>query len=297
MLRQKAQEHGWDFKYVNLDSTDPVTIGEDDICIYHAWFDDGCFSQQVTHQSCKAKIILQPFTLKMVGNEALASLHEQWGAADRLLLNTGRYWWDAIDGSEYAQYKSKAVRLDNVCNPDLHPFSKRTWNEPGKRAFLCIGYDNPIKGLDQVALLARTTGIKLLHCGTVAPNFWDHVPHVHSMNGMEFTPSTIEWVCDRFDAFLTMGRFDANPTTLNETACWGLLPCCTEQSGYYGGEPFIELKLDDLAYNMDVIDWIQRAPSIELATRQAQIRQTILDEYTIEARLDLIWDTIAEVVL
>lgn len=295
-LRRKAREMGWDFKYVNLDSTDPVTIGEDDVCIYHAWFDEGCFSQQVTRQTCRAKIILQPYTSVMVGKEALPSLHEQWQAADWLFLNTGQYWWDNMPSTEYAVYQSKATRLDNTVNPSLHPFSKRKWNKQGERAFLCIGYANPIKGLDAVAEVAQVTGMKLLHCGSTPDGFWQHGARVKSIGGMEFTPENIQWVCDNYDAFITMGRFDANPTALAETACWGLLPCCTPESGYYADEPFVGLKHGDMAHNMDVIEWIQRASVSELKTRVQRIRDSVITTHSIPARQELIWAKVLELI-
>lgn len=295
-LRDKAKHMGWDFRYVNLDSTEPVTIGEDDACIYHAWFDEGCFSQQVTRQTCKAKIILQPYTSLMVGKEALPILHEQWQAAHHLFLITGQYWWDNMHATEYAAYQSKATRLDNSVNPALHPFSKKQWNKQGERAFLCIGYDNPIKGLDAVAELARVTGIKLLHCGSSSPDLWTHVPRVHSTQGILFEPHSIQWICDNFDAFITMGRYDANPTALAETACWGLLGCCTPESGYYADEPFVGLKHGDMAHNMEVIDWIQRTPAIELETRAQRIRENVIATHTADIRHELMWAKVMELV-
>ena len=293
-LRQKAKERGWEFEYVNLDNMTPRTIGKEDICIYHAWFDEGCFSTQVTRQECKARFILQPYTEQMVGDEALGLLHEQWAAADHLLLNCGPYWFDRMPDSDYAQYHQKATRLDNFVNPALHPFKKHKWNEPGKRGVLAVGYDNPIKGMDKVEELARVAGLRLLHCGSVAEGFFKHVPQAISMKGMVFDEHNIAWICEHYDFFITMGRFDANPTTLSETALWGLIPCCTEQSGYYADNPFVNLKLDDIVHNLEIIEWLQYAPVPELEVTQKRIREYVLEHHTHEKRAVLIWDKMLE---
>ena len=293
-LRDKARELGYEFEYVNLDSTDPVTIGEDDICIYHAWFTEGCFSLQVTEQPCKAKFIVQPYTEQMVGKEALPLLHKQWGHADHLFLNTGPWWFDRLPRSDYAHYYEKSTRLDNTVNPDLHPFSKTKWNEAGKRGFFTIGYDNPIKGMDKVEELARVGGLRLLHLGNVSDGFWQHVPQATSMSGLEFMPHTIEWLCEHYDFFITMGRFDANPTALSETALWGLIPCCTPQCGYYPNEPFIGLDLDDLVHNLDIVEWLQYAPAPELVHHQHRIREHVLEQHRFDTRIKTIWDKITE---
>jgi hypothetical protein len=296
-LRNKAKEMGWDFEYVNLDDTTPRTIGKDDIVIGHPWFNSqDSFIQQAFRQECKAKIVLQPYTELMVGEEQLEILDRIWEQADWLFLNTGQFWFDGMPKTRYAKFQQKATRLDNTVNPILHPFSKRKWNKQGERTFLCIGYDSMIKGLDAVAELARVTGIKLLHCGSTRAVFWQHVPRVHSIGGMAFTPENIQWVCDNFDAFLTMGRFDANPTALAETACWGLLGCCTPESGYYADEPFVGLKHGDMAHNMEVIDWIQRASVSELETRVQRIRESVIESHSIPKRKEIIWAKVLELI-
>ncbi len=293
-LRAKAQERGWDFEYRNLNDTSPVTIGADDIVIGHPWFDGNTFIEQAFNQDCLAKFVLQPYTAKMVGPEAESLLHQMWTQADHLFLNTGKYWFDTMQDGPYAQYKAKATRLDNQVNPTRHPYSKRQWSDAGKRAALCIGYDNHIKGLDLVEELARVAGLRLLHLGTVADGFFQHVPQATSVSGMEFTPDNISWICQHYDCFIAMGRFDANPTSLLETACWGLLACCTKESGYWPDEPFIELRLDDLAHNLDMVDWLQRAPAAELQARADTIRQQVIDQHSIEARQNKIWDKMLE---
>ena len=293
-LRSKAQERGWGFEYRNLNDTSPVTIGADDIVIGHPWFDGNTFIEQAFNHACRAKFVLQPYTERMVGAEAEPLLHQMWTQADHLFLNTGPFWFDTMDNSPYAQYKDKATRLDNQVNPALHPHSKRSWNEPGKRGMLAIGYSNMIKGLDKVEEVARVAGLRMLHLGTVDDGFFDNVPQCTSISGMEFTPQNIDWICKHYDFFFAMGRFDANPTSLLETSCWGLLAACTKESGYWPDEPFIELRLDDLAHNLDIVDWLQRAPSAELQARAEIICTRVIEQHSIEARLTKIWDKMLE---
>ena len=297
-LRQQAQALGWDFRYVNLDDTQGYTIGAEDIVIGHPWFtDENTFIQQAFRQSARLKLIVQPFTTLMVGDEALPTLHHLWDTANHLFLITGEYWWDLMDSSDYARYKAKATRLDNIVNPVLHPHSKTQWHKEGKRAALAIGYGGygaEIKGIDKVAELARIAGFKVVHLGTLKKPLFEHVPQAHTGTGMEFTPDNIAWVCNEVDFFISMGRYDANPTTLLETACWGLLPCCTPTSGYYPDEPFIGLSLEDIGHNLDMLQWIQYAPAAELADCAAEIRERVIAQHNPLLQCATLWQKIED---
>lgn len=294
MLHQKATERGWQFRYVNLDDTRPYVIGKEDVVIGHLWFNDNSFMQQALEQECRLKVCMQPYTSHMVGDEALPTLHKYWQLADKLLLITGPYWWDTMDETPFAPYKAKAVRLDNSVNATLHPFLKRKWNPPGQRAAIAIGYDNPVKGMDKVAELARITGLRIGVFGAVSPALFQQVPQARLYGGVAFMPDVIQRIVDEYDFFITMGRFDANPTALHETACWGLIPFCTPQSGYWLGQPFYSLSLDDMAENWKTLDKFQHMSEYDLM-RKARQQRTIQEEmYTWDNVLDTIWGEIRE---
>jgi hypothetical protein len=290
-LRNRAQERGWDFRYVNLDDTTPVTIGKDDIVIGHLWFNNGSFMQQALKQDCRAKFAIQPYTHRMVGDEMLPTLREYFEIADHLFFVTGPYWWDTMPESPFAEWQKKATRLDNSVNTTFHKFQKHTWNRKGERGFMCIGYDNPVKGLDRIAELARVSGLRLGVFGHMEP--FKHVPHCTMYGGMHFTHENVEWLCKEYDFFLSMGRFDANPTTLNETASWGIIGACTTGSGYWPNAPYLELR-DDLQWNLELIDRLQNMDETDLNAHAAKLREIQEQDYTWDKLVNTVWNKVQE---
>lgn len=288
-LRDRAQERGWQFRYVNLDDTSPVTIHKEDIVIGHVWFNESSFMQQALKQDCRLKICIQPYTHHMVGDEALPMLYDMFDRADHLMLNTGPYWWDTMPDSPFAEWQDKAVRLDNCVNAAHNPYQKHTWNPKGQRGLMCVGYDNPVKGIDRVAELARVGGYRLGVFGNMNPIH--HVAQCTMYGGTHFTPDNVAWICRDYDFFVSMGRFDANPTTLNETACWGLLGACTTGSGYWPDQPFIELR-DDLLFNLEQVDRMQQTDESELTARSLRMRELMERDYNWQDWLNRVWGQI-----
>ena len=95
------------------------------------------------------------------------------------------------------------------------------------------------------------------------------------------------------DFFITMGRYDANPTTLAETALWGLLGACTVGSGYYPDQPFIGLT-DNLGENLETIDRLQNMPEPEIKERVSRIQEWVKESHSIENRQRVMWARISE---
>ena len=293
-LRAMAAQIGYEFQYVNLDDTTPRTIGKDDIVIGHLWFNDGSFIQQAFDQECRAKFCIQPYTHKMVGDEALPTLFKYFDLADHLFLITGPYWFDTMPDTKFGRWHAKATRIENAVNPDVHIFGKTKWNPPGKRAALCIGYPNPVKGLDLTADLARVSGLRLGHCGHAAPELFEHVPQYTYHGGLQFTPDVIRWLCNQYDFFVTMGRYDANPTSLCETSAWGLMPFCTPTSGYWPGQPFAALQTDNLLFNLTQLETFQYMPEHKLIEWQTSIRDVIIRDFTWERTCSVVWEKMQE---
>lgn len=294
LLREKADERGYGFEYRSLDDTTPVTIGKDDIVVGHGWFNDDSFMQQALKQECRFKACIQPFTHHMVGDEALPVLHDMWERADWLFLVTGAYWFDTMETTPFSKYKVKATRLDNSVNASLHPYKKTRWNPPGKRAAMCVGYDNPVKGLDKVAELARVTGLRVGHFGNCSPSIFEHVPQATLHGGLLFDTPAIEWICGEYDFCICLPRFDANPTVLNETACWGLIGMCSNEAGYWADQPFVELRGDDMAFNWETIERFQYMSEYDLAELSRKQRAIQEREYTWQAMIDKVWGKVVE---
>lgn len=292
-LRSKAAEIGYMFEYRNLDDTAPVQFGKQDIALGHTWWSGG-FMDAALDADIRAKFIIQPYSHCMVSEPDIPRNRALFANADHLFLITGAYWWDTMPDSPYADWRTRATRLDMAVDSAQHPYSKRTWNKPGKRGFLCMGVDRPAKGLDQVAELARVSGIRLGYFGDPNTPTFDDVPQMTKHGGVNFTPALIQRICETYDFFLCAGVFDANPTTLLETSAWGLIAACTKESGYWPHKPFAELRLNDVVFNWETVEYLQNAPEHELAQISRNVRSHIEDHYTWNKFCSIVWNEVSK---
>ena len=296
-LRRLALEIGFEFEYRNLDDKTPADIKKGDICIGHTWWDGGFMDQALDSEAYK--IILQPYQHHMVSEADIPRLKEMFAKADRLCLITGEYWWDTMGETPFADWKAKAVRVDMAVNPHMHPFSKISWGEAGDRRFLCMGTDRPYKGLDYVADLMQLTGSHLGYYGDAPAQRFQHVPRFTHYGGARLDEAVQVKITKEYDFFITLGRADANPTTLLEAACWGLLPMCNDLSGYYADRPFIGLHTpttaDNILADLDVLDKLQMMKQRDLITRQRVIREYVIRHHSWARFNETIWKVIREV--
>lgn len=292
-LRQRVTALGYEFQYVNLDDTSEHDVQPQDVIVAHSWYPTG-FMMATLDKKVKARFMLQPYQHDIVGK------NESWwikSIADKcewLFFVTGKYWYDTMHEGLYGDWKAKSTRLDMAINSTLHPHSKRHWNKPGQRKFLSIGADIPYKGLDLIADLARVAGVHLGYFGSAPRERFAHVPQFAHYGSRDFTPELQAEISNEYDVFVSLARGDANPTVLLETACWGMLPMCNLQSGYYADQPFMELSKSDMLFNLSQIDYIQQAPEYELRQRAEQIRQRVLTEHTWDIFCSTLWDKLVE---
>lgn len=287
-LRNKATAHGYAFRYVNLDDLGDYAIQPDDIIFGHSWYPEG-FLTRAFDKPARAKFLIQPYQHDIVGKNESWWIRRLADAADHLFFVTGPYWWDTMHDGLYGDWKAKATRLDMAINPALHPHSKTRWNAPGKRRVLAIGTDIPYKGLDMIADLAQKGGFHLGYFGSADPAKFRHVPQFMYYGGADFTPAVQAAIARDYDCFISLAYGDANPTTLLETASWGLLPLCNKESGYWADAPFLELRKGDMAFNLAMIDHIQQAPEYALRQRAAAIRREVVERHSWERFTATIW--------
>lgn len=296
MLRDRATERGYAFRFVNLDSVEPVTFDPGDVVIGHVWDTPGSFMQQALIADIKAKIVLQPYSAGMVSAGDVARYIEMFQRADALLFITGEYWYNTMPDSPFAVLYPKVTRLDMAINPALHPYSKTHWNPPGERAVCVIGHDTPTKGYRHVAELARVAGFRLGHFGSANPATFEHVPCMTLHGGHLFTPDKIAALCREFDALIAMPIADANPTVLLEAAAWGLRVFCTKLAGYYGLTPFHSLRWEgdgnDLVMNVATMRAFQQEDEYQLDNDSRFQRQNIERVYTFERMCRTIWQKV-----
>lgn len=291
-LKARADERGMDFKYVNLDDTTPYTFDSGDIVVGHLWHTPGSFVRQALAQQACPTFILQPYSNCMVSAGDVAEYAALFDRATHSFWITGRAWWQAMERSGFAPLKAKSTRLDMAVNADIHPYSKTTWGKPGKRGFLAIGADIPAKGLDRISELAQVSGIRLGYFGNADAARFEHVAQISHYGGAEFKPAVIQSICNEYDFFLTLGRCDANPTTLLETACWGLIGACNAASGYVPNEPFLELRGDDLCFNWEQVERMNAMDEYDLIERSRRMRTLMETSYTWDKFTATLWDGI-----
>lgn len=293
-LRDKAVSIGYEFQYRNLDLIFEDTLGPDDIVIGHPWWPNGWMSGAL-NSNAKAKFVLQPYQHDIVGKNESWWIKGLVDKADHCFWVTGKYWWDTMHEGLYGDWKSKSTRLDMAINPALHPLSKKRWNPPGKRKFLAIGADIPYKGLDMIADLARMGGFHLGYYGAATYEKFGHVPQFRHNGARDFTPDVQAWIANEYDAFISLARGDANPTTLLETACWGLLPMCNQESGYWPDAPFMELRKDDTLFNLAQVDYLQSVSEYELRQRAEQIRCEVVERHGWAQFCEAVWSEVSKV--
>lgn len=112
--------------------------------------------------------------------------------------------------------------------------------------------------------------------------------HLKQLGEMDFGRPEAQQAVAECDFMITMGAFDANPTTLLEAMAWGLIPVAPEGSGYYESQGVINISPDDLDAACEVIQRLQDAPEAELLALQARNRQRILDYYQFDRFTDII---------
>ena len=297
MFREQCAARGWRFEYRQLDDLAPHDFGPDDIVIGHPWYPDGFVNRAIyADPGPRYKIIMQPYTPGMFQPAETARQIEMMERSDHTIAITGPYWWDTWQDGPYGPLQHKCSQLELAITPALHPYLKRKWNPPGQRAFLALGNDKWYKGAREVAELARVSGIFLGHCGNAGPEVFEHVANMKQYGWVDFTPSAIQALVDEYDFFITMGREDANPYTLFEASAWGLAVACTKESGYWPGQPFLELRLDDMPFNLDQIHRLQHMPELDLRRRSREVADYITSTYTWERFKDTVWRRVLEVI-
>lgn len=294
-LRDRAVELGMDFQYRNLDELTQDTIGAEDIVIGHTWFaPEGGWMHQALNSDCRRVFILQPYSHGMVSDGDVPRVLDLWHRAAHLFLITGEFWHFTMSGSPYAALKPKSTRLDMAINPEQHPFLKTSWNKSGRRGWLCIGNDVPAKGFAYIAELARTAGVRLGHYGSASPATFQHVPQMTLHGGRLFDVAAITDICQQYDFFISLAPMDANPTTLLETAAWGLIGFSNRESGYLPDKPFLELKLGDMAFNLHQLRTWQHMDEYELRQRNRDMRETIEKQYSWQRFCDRVWNEVRD---
>lgn len=183
------------------------------------------------------------------------------GDCDQFLAITGPYWFTRIQHSLCSHWRPKMVRLDLAVDRADFPPLKTRFNGPGARRFVYIGHAGHYKNTRYLSEIAgRSPGVEFAWIGGGRPT----LPGLVALGGQDFSTATGREVVAGFDFLITVGRADANPTTILEAMAWGLIPVCTPQSGYDGIPGIVNVPLDDPTAATAVVRALQEMPDSEL---------------------------------
>jgi glycosyltransferase involved in cell wall biosynthesis len=197
--------------------------------------------------------------------------------ADILFGIMGEYWWDQWPNSPYAHWMDKMVRLDMAVDTTCFPRVKRTFNPPGRRGFLYIGRNDPMKGIDFLSQLARhTRDCRWGWIGSGPP-----IEGIPCLSGPRpLTPDYLSRLAGEFDFFVNASVADPNPTTILESMAWGFPVICTPQSGYYETSYRRNMCHADLEGSIGVLRQLQSLEEAKLQGMADEARRVVEERYT-----------------
>ncbi len=249
-------------RYYNLDESTRIRPAEGDVLIGHPWpVPFTCFRRSMRDPKWGRVIVMCPFHYSLPD---VAFLEWVLPHADLFLAICGPYWEEAPPPPWAARWRAKMIRLDLAVDRSNFPPIKTTFNPPGRRRFVYIGNDVPLKNVDYLAALARRLpGSEFGWFGVGRSR-----PGVASLGYANFATAEAKAKVAGWDFLVNPARWDANPKTILEAMGWGLLPVCTPTSGYHGIDSIVNIPLDDVEGAAAVIDRLQHTSEDELRRMQ-----------------------------
>jgi glycosyltransferase involved in cell wall biosynthesis len=260
--------HEWDAAYAISPHPGDVLLGH----VHPApW---SCFRRSLKRPGWRRVIAMQPYNHGDL--RQMAFLDSVLDDCDLFLAITGHYWYDSAGASLCSHWRPKLIHLDLAVDRQEFPVLKTAFNTPGSRRFVYIGHAGWTKNtsyLSRMAELVPETTISW-----IGPGRPSAIPGLQALGAQDFSTRHGRETLAAYDFMVTVGRADANPTTILEAMAWGLIPVCTPQSGYTNEVGIVNIPLDNAVEAVRVLRWLQAAPEAEL--RQLQVHNwRRLDEH------------------
>jgi glycosyltransferase involved in cell wall biosynthesis len=180
------------------------------------------------------------------------------------------------------------VHLDLAIDRADFPVIKRRFNPPGSRKFLYIGHDgwqkNP-RYLEQIAKMMPDQTISWMGSGK-------NLEGLKRLGRQDFGSAAARRLVASHDFVLTVGSFDANPSTILEAMSWGLIPVCTPTSGYSGYPGITNVPLDDPGEAVHILESLQQVPEAHLMSIQEANWQSLDTHFNWDRFSDQVLDAI-----
>lgn len=262
---QRLGERGYRVLHYDLQQAGAIVPGGNDILLGHPHMAPWTvFRRSAAKPGWRRILALSPFCH---GDDLqCAFLDPVLRRVDQYLAITGRYWYDTTKDSRFAHWLPKMVHIDLAVDRADFPPVKTSFAPPGRRRFVYIGHTAWFKNceyLSRIAAAMPEAEISWIGRGKPIANLRPYGP-------IDFSTPEGQQLVAGHDVLLTVGKADANPTTILESMAWGLIPACTSQSGYSGHESIINVPLDDVESAVKVLRALQRAPEGQLRQIQAQ---------------------------
>ena len=196
---------------------------------------------------------------------------------DAYLAITGSYWFDSIDRSLFSHWLPRMTQLDMAINPADYPPVKTGFNPAGGRSFVYVGHSGWQKN---TAYLTELAGLMPKARFDWIGSGHESIPGLCSLGPMDFSMRSARQIVSHHDFLITVGLFDANPTTVLEAMGWGLIPICTEQSGYYRNQGIVNIPADDAAGAAAILEGLNHADEAVLEGLQQFNRDQIASHFS-----------------
>lgn len=277
----------WDS--MNIPKADPESV-----FLGHPNYDPNTIVQQVFRRNIefRAKCTIHPFHHQMV--EANWPFNDISMAADKIFSICGPYWYDTIENTVFRDWKPKMVRLDMAVDCNIWKYRKRKFNDVGKRGIVYIGAAKPEKNLAYLYQIARDMpNVRFRWYGGYSDHPINRLPNVETIGWTDFrNEQVLEELYNFADIFLNVSISDANPTTLLEFGlAGGLIPICTETSGYWRSPAFINIPHVNTDAIKIINHWLHE-PTEKLAELSASNRVLCEKEYTWDKFCSTVWNEI-----
>ncbi len=260
------------------DVRERVTIGGDerDVLMGHylAGDDGGVWQRSMDRGRFAVRIAMNPLHHHMP--EVCGEIDAYVPRVDRIFGIMGPYWYETWPRSALAHWYPKIVPIDMAIDIRAYPRVKRSFNAPGRRRFLYIGWAGAQKGTHLLSILfGLAKGQKCIAVGPATP-----LANVECRPRARFTPEYLARLARECDVVLVPGVSDANPTVILEAMAWGFPVCCTPQSGYHGLPEILPLSITDMRHNLRVLETLQEASERDLIERADAARALVSTRYT-----------------
>ena len=263
--------------------------------IYHNWFDrdviqpepgdvllghphpdpNTVFRRSLRLKGWGRRLMLSPFNhgdLRQV-----AFVDPLLADCDLYLAITGRYWFRTLQDSLCSHWQPKMVQLDLAIDRAAYPPLKVSFGPSGKRRILYIGHTDGYKNtpyLSEIAAHLPEADFTWMGTGT------RDIRGFTSLGAVDLGSQAGRDLVASFDFLLTVGKADANPTTILEAMAWGLIPICTPTSGYVGTPSIPNVPLGDAATAAAIVRGLLRTHDSDLFAMQSANWRLLDEHYT-----------------